>query len=570
MSAALGDLPAELDSDQAEVVAAAPEVRRVVLAPPGSGKTQVVAARVDTLHRTHDVSTVDEVLVLSFSRAAVTALRARLGVGTTGPMPTIRTIDSLASMLLDEAGSEEWQDLDHDGRIERARAVLRAGKSDLVSVLRHVIVDEMQDLVGERAGFVLDLLRSMPRHAGFTVLGDPRQALYDFQLSEVGDLKAESFLRALRDLGEGSVLEKRLRHQYRARSAEARSVAALGASDLSSAPWHAAVRERLGAVLTVGEVNALARPIGRWEGSTAVLCRTNGDALVAAGLLRASGLPVSLRHRAQAQPLGAWVADAVAGASSTVTKNEVLRRLEGQVEDPDSGWRLLKATERNFRVAERIDVSRLTRRLEVGDYPAALAAAGGPVVVSTVHRAKGLEFDHVVLVDPEALKAPEQVAVAYVALTRARDRLVAAGLDRPRYLQLDRAIGRWVVGGHKRWMTTAIELRPGDVLADADIDAASPDMGAEVTAVFDRRASTLEVPVWKIALGTTGLGRTSPQFGAEVARRVKPGGTNGRWGWPDLVGAGVDGVVTGVVWDSQAKPQLRRVPCISGMASFRW
>ena len=48
-----------------------------------------------------------------------------------------------------------------------------------------MIVDEVQDLVGERARLrPRDPRRTSPADAGFTLLGDPHQAVYDFQLTE--------------------------------------------------------------------------------------------------------------------------------------------------------------------------------------------------------------------------------------------------------------------------------------------------------------------------------------------------------------------------------------------------
>lgn len=47
----------------------------------------------------------------------------------------------------------------------------------------------------------------------------------------------------------------------------------------------------------------------------------------------------------------------------------------------------------------------------------------GFVNVSTVHQAKGLEYDQVIVVDT-SISSYEDLNVAYVAMTRARDRLL--------------------------------------------------------------------------------------------------------------------------------------------------
>src|SRR5688572_20307059 len=84
-----------LDIDQEAVARVPCRRRQIVLAGPGSGKTQVVAALLHHLTEEEGLSATDEVLVISFSRAAVAAVRRR--TATSGsPRVTIRTLDALA------------------------------------------------------------------------------------------------------------------------------------------------------------------------------------------------------------------------------------------------------------------------------------------------------------------------------------------------------------------------------------------------------------------------------------------------------------------------------------------
>ena len=71
---------------------------------------------------------------------------------------------------------------------------------DLTDV-RHLIVDEVQDLVGVRARLVLAVLATLPPDVGFTLLGDPHQAVYDFQLEDQHDMTSKQFLDRARQLG---------------------------------------------------------------------------------------------------------------------------------------------------------------------------------------------------------------------------------------------------------------------------------------------------------------------------------------------------------------------------------
>ncbi|WP_418606619.1 AAA family ATPase [Georgenia sp. SUBG003] len=73
-----------------------------------------------------------------------------------------------------------------DARIRRALSELRDGSEPRILDVAHLIVDEVQDIVGERADLVIEALRKLDDDAGFTLLGDPMQAIYDFQLGAKG------------------------------------------------------------------------------------------------------------------------------------------------------------------------------------------------------------------------------------------------------------------------------------------------------------------------------------------------------------------------------------------------
>ena len=76
----------------------------------------------------------------------------------------------------------------HDENIEHLTALIRGKPREAIRKLignrRHLIVDEFQDLPGVRGELVLallDLLSPAGRlGAGFTILGDPAQAIYGF------------------------------------------------------------------------------------------------------------------------------------------------------------------------------------------------------------------------------------------------------------------------------------------------------------------------------------------------------------------------------------------------------
>ena len=93
---------------------------------------------------------------------------------------------------------------------------------------------------------------------------------------------------------------------------------------------------------------------------------------------------------------------------------------------PDDAWALVKRLD-PAGSRDSVDMTKVQERIRLGDIPAEFGSApDAPIVVSTIHRAKGLEFDRVVLFEPGEPLAedrddlPERTRQLYVALTRAR------------------------------------------------------------------------------------------------------------------------------------------------------
>src|SRR5262249_1006261 len=96
---------------------------------------------------------------------------------------------------------------------------------------------------------------------------------------------------------------------------------------------------------------------------------------------------------------------------------------------PSNAWPLLKRFDpRGSR--DMLDLLKVQERIRVGDIPPELTeSAAAKIVVSTIHRAKGLEFDRVLLFEPggssgveEEYEIGEAARQLYVARTRARRR----------------------------------------------------------------------------------------------------------------------------------------------------
>lgn len=533
----------ELDTSQRAVVEADPTERLLVVAGAGRGKTEVIAGRVDELVQYHGLNPAEELLVLTFSRAAVAAARRRLEQRGTGAVG-ISTFDSFASQLLLEAGEDPSSIGGFDKRIRAATDVLRREDLTRVELLRHVLLDEVQDLVGDRAELALALLERVDADCGFTALGDPLQAIYDWQLEEAkSETTSEQFMSRLVD--DLRARRTALEVNYRARGKEPRAVVELGESIRFSNDREAAmasVSDFVDDLLDLGPLADATNLVDRWPETTAVLCRTNGQALTASKVLREAGVRHVLRRPLQDVGVAPWVAAALGGVDTPVVdRHEVADLIDAAAPgvDPDEAWVALKETERRTHERGLLDLGALRTALRSRSVPLGLAAADeASVVVSTIHRAKGLEFDRVLYMPADTTRLPAvdpeaEMRVTYVALSRARDELYVCGPPKEAIRTSELRSGRWAVHvfrGQKRYPcgmeATSVDVDVLQPVTEGDGNGwgvqrrllRAEVVGAAVTAVREDD-TPVEAPRYTLRLtdGDELIGRTSEHFGRALA-----------------------------------------------------
>lgn len=475
-----------LDRKQKEVVEAAISQWMLVNAGPGTGKTQVSALRLVHLLRqgVHPA----QILVLSFSRSAVATLARRLdglnllGEGIVEDLRhlAIRTFDAWAFRVLRQNGAEPRSLLQntYDANIASLTDLLNDENAlqvhERLRSIRHVIVDEFQDLPGVRSDMVLALLRRLNdgrcAKVGFTVLGDPAQAIYRFAARATGSLPTEDpWLELKRFFSEG-LNEVELTRNHRSieplasQAEELREV--LRDSRLDGDQKLAVVRNHLASL----SVSKSGEKIGHdWlaqlpPGSIAVLMRTNGEAIRLAQMLignkqNTPPVPVKLQLAGQSHTVPAWVGAllgplrvrkltatifaAVYSSTSSRLSPASLKQLH--LPAKEIAWQRLLRASGGADTDFAIDVAALRDRLSWPDaFPEdrqdVLEAA---VYVTTVHQAKGMEFDHVALLGTyssdgnDELDDPvEEANIGFVGITRASQtlsRLEADCIWRPPY-----------------------------------------------------------------------------------------------------------------------------------------
>lgn len=575
------ETPATLDEDQRRVAEAATHERLYVVAGPGSGKTETVSARLAHLSEDEELAG-DSLLVISFSRAAVEAVQRRQRKNAPHTAAWVTTLDSLASRILTDAGG----DVTGLGFDDRIKALLKAlpdnpDVSSQLASIEHLIVDEIQDVVGLRAELLVALLRTLPSSAGFTLLGDPLQGIYDFQLTP-GSLTADDVRNHAVELGAEIV---HLHGQYRAQTRDARKAMAIR-GDGRLVPWIHSLEDHVNSMDRLAP-DQISEWITRTSGTLAVLTQTNAQALLVARDLHSLGIDAELLGPAQDRPVAPWIAHVLGSAPAQLDFDSFSSRMSN-VEEETIRERWLRLRSLTRPSGRSIDVGKVASRLAAGIIPVGLRSERRRVTISTIHRAKGLEFDRGLLLEPGAWYRSEgdheaYARALYVAITRPRNRLFTStppkdsvwwGQDRRTQRATRTPRGKkGIVGFEIRgsdWRTNTPPDAVGDPERAQELLAGSTENASPqpVEVRFNPYASTSLRPSYDAHLDGQRIGTLGPSFQDDFCTRT---GRADRW--PDIEGLYLAGVET-VAGPKQSAPVGQNgmwlSPLIVGPASLKW
>ena len=467
------------DSRQREQIRCAPATARLLIeAGPGTGKTQMAAHRIAGLIQA-GISP-GQLLVLSFSRSAVRNLTQRLidlsdaddGVLEELRYISIRTFDSWAFRILRISGRPVQQLLasGHDKNIEELTGLIKGEEREkirkIISNRLCLIVDEFQDLPGVRGELVLALLEFIAppgkMGTGFTVLGDPAQAIYGFAAAsnERKFPTSAEYWNTIRNSYGSELKVLSLTKNYRANTPLAELSSSLRSVLLSKR----SDTEKLEIVQqAVTTLPFSAEPVGpSWlneaeSRSRAILTRTNGESVrVLKDLFgretKGGHTPVRLRAGNHASLPPAWIAALLSRLKSQHLPKSQFSRIYSSLTNawddntsrslnlPSEAatWSRLCKASNTPDGATNIQIPDLRPRLNWPDsFPDDQVAGEDGLVVTTIHQSKGLEFDIVTILDSPRSKGEntesedeirnasglEEANVNYVAITRAGSKL---------------------------------------------------------------------------------------------------------------------------------------------------
>lgn len=404
-----------------------------VTAGPGSGKTRVLVHKLASLLMQEDIRA-EQLLMLTFSRAAATEFKKRLIdlIGAAAHYVEIRTFHGFSFDVLGRPGTlEESKDV-----VSRAAALIRDGSVESARISKSVLViDEAQDM-DEHDFALIDALMVRNESMRVIAVGDDDQNIYEFRGS---DSKYFRSLITQRDAERFEMVDN-----WRS----GRLIVALANA------WAAGIRNRLKrnetvsvsmtedqAVLVRHPQTCLAEAVCEdllrraVPGSTAVLTGTNEEAFqVYAGLIRRGRRAKLVQSRGEAAP---------ANLLEVRSFLQYLKRRSSGAAVSGTLWQEAKA----FLASRFAESSALSGVMHLIDLLESVTPEDrylsdieeffvestfedmcgddrGTVFVSTIHKAKGREFDTVyLLLSGDSFQTDAARRAVYVGLTRAKTAL---------------------------------------------------------------------------------------------------------------------------------------------------
>lgn len=404
----------------------------VVAAGPGSGKTRVLVHKLASLLQLEDVKH-EQLLMLTFSRAAATEFKQRLIklIGNAAYFVEIKTFHSYCFDLLGRIGNLD----EVENVVAKAVDMINQGEVEPTKIGKTVLViDEAQDMSIDEYELVTAL---MVRNEEMRVIavGDDDQNIFEFRgsnsmfmgmLAQMPGSKlvemTENYRSSHHVVNYSNAFVKMIGHRMKTTPIISKSV---------ESGWVEVTQHTSGEMFEPLTQNLLRH---RGQGTSCVLTQTNEEAVILVALLRKKGINGKLIQSLDGFRF--W---------NLAEVRAFLKYIDGRVNTPlisDDLWEAAKGV-----VYEKYEQSQsltyLKRCVElfeqtnktkyISDFKEFVFESSVEdfcdlsdveVVVSTIHKAKGREFDDVyMLISDNYRKDDDLMRRYYVGMTRAKKRL---------------------------------------------------------------------------------------------------------------------------------------------------
>ncbi|MDO4949202.1 MAG: RecQ family ATP-dependent DNA helicase [Bacteroidales bacterium] len=421
-----------LSQKQMEIISDKESRCIVVAAGPGGGKTRVLVHKLASLLLLEDVKH-EQLLMLTFSRAAAIEFKQRLMelIGNAAHFVEIKTFHSYCFDLLGRIGNLD----DAKDVVSRAARMINEGEVEPNRIAKTVLViDEAQDMSAEEYALVRALMTANEVMRVIAV-GDDDQNIYEFRGSD-----SQYMAQLLKD-SEGRFVE--MTENYRS----SQHVVAFANAFVRGIRMRMKSKSILSMARADGLVSVthhvstyMYEPLvcellaNRTQGTTCVLTQTNEEAVILVALLRKHGLSSKLIQSMDGFRF--W---------NMAEVRLFLKHIEAKTHTPlimDEVWEEAKrktfaaySTSESLHYLQHCIVlfEQTNKAKYLTDFKEFVFESsaedfcdltGTDVVVSTIHKSKGHEFDDVYMLITEPPHATDDVLRRYyVGMTRAKQRL---------------------------------------------------------------------------------------------------------------------------------------------------
>lgn len=404
----------------------------VVAAGPGSGKTRVLVHKLASLLLLEDVKH-EQLLMLTFSRAAATEFKQRLMglIGNAAHFVEIKTFHSYAFDLLGRIGNLE----DAKDVVGRAARMISEGEVEPNRIGKTVlVVDEAQDMSSEEFALVRALM-SVNEEMRVIAVGDDDQNIYEFRGSD------SNYMRQLLADDKSTFVE--MTENYRSTQhvvAFANAFVKGIHNRMKQTPILSMSKDEGTVVVTHHASHIMFQRVvsdllrQRNSGTISVLTHTNEEAVILVALLRRHGLRSKLIQSMDGfrfwnmAEVRLFLKYIERDTHTPIVTDEVWNEAKRKTFQAYATSSSLPYLKRCIELFEKInkakyltDFKELVFESTTEDF---CDTSDADVVVSTIHKSKGCEFDDVyMLVSQPQHVTDSEMRSYYVGMTRARKRL---------------------------------------------------------------------------------------------------------------------------------------------------
>jgi len=405
----------------------------VVAAGPGSGKTRVLVHKLASLLLMEDVKH-EQLLMITFSRAAATEFKKRLLmlIGSAANYVEIKTFHSYCFDLLGKVGNLEKSDEIIKTTVEK----IKNGEVEASRITKTVLViDEAQDMNEHEFSLVMTLIEQNEEMRVIAV-GDDDQNIFEFRGASSKYL--EHFIRV------NNAIKYELVENYRSK----RNLVEFTNRFVKRISHRLKNEPIIPKQLESGTIRIIRYVSGNLiyplvhdllntalRGTTCVLTKTNNQALQIKGLLLKNDIQAkliqtndnfSLYNLSEIRYFLSQMnlEDDVYIISDDIwlfAKRELEKKYLNSTKFDICRKIIIDFEETNQKKKYKSDFEDYIRESRLEDF---ISGNGETVFVSTIHKAKGKEFDNVILMLDDFNQATdESKRLLYVAMTRAKQNL---------------------------------------------------------------------------------------------------------------------------------------------------